>query len=119
MAQRSIGQEQFGFAGRTRCPSSLDELGALIDWNAVVALLEPLYPVTKGEPAWPPIAMFKALLLSIWYDLSVVKLTEGLDDRSSFRRFCGFSVSEATPKRTAFVRFRRAACPEQTLPDTV
>lgn len=107
MAQRSIGQEQFGFAGRTRCSSSLDELGALIDWNAVAALLDPLYPATKGEPAWPPIAMFKALLLSIWYDLSDVKLAEALDDRSSFRRFCGFSASEATPERTAFVRFRR------------
>ena len=29
----------------------------------------------KGEPAWPPLALFKAMLLSIWYDL--------------FRGFCG------------------------------
>ena len=35
--------------------------------------------------------MFKALLLSVWYDLSDVKLAEALDDRASFRRFCGFS----------------------------
>lgn len=48
--------------------------------------------------------MFKALLLSIWYDLSDVKLAEALDDRASFRRFCGFSANEATPERTAFVR---------------
>lgn len=107
MAQRSIGQEQFGFAGRTRPSSALDELAKLIDWNSVAALLDPLYPATKGEPAWPPVAMFRALLLSIWYDLSDVKLAEALDDRSSFRRFCGFSASEATPERTAFVRFRR------------
>jgi len=51
--------------------------------------------------------MFKALLLSIWYDLSDVKLAEALDDRASFRRFCGFSGTEATPERTAFVRFRK------------
>jgi len=51
--------------------------------------------------------MFKALLLSIWYDLSDVKLAEALDDRASFRRFCGFSANEATPERTAFVRFRK------------
>ena len=70
-------------------------------------LLEPLYPAAKGEPAWPPLAMFKALLLSIWYDLSDIKLAEALDDRASFRRFCGFSANEATPERTAFVRFRR------------
>ena len=52
--------------------------------------------------------MFKALLLAVWYDLSDVKLAEALDDRASFRRFCGFSSTEATPERTAFVRFRRA-----------
>ena len=51
--------------------------------------------------------MFKSLLLSIWYDLSDVKLAEALDDRASFRRFCGFSANEATPERTAFVRYRR------------
>ena len=51
--------------------------------------------------------MFKALLLAVWHDLSDVKLADALDDRASFRRFCGFSQSEATPERTAFVRFRR------------
>ena len=54
------------------------------------------------------LAMFKALLLSVWYDLSDVKLAEALDDRASFRTFCGFSRTEATPERTAFVRFRKA-----------
>jgi IS5 family transposase len=61
----------------------------------------------KGEPAWPPLSLFRAMLLSVWYDLSDVKLAEALDDRASFRRFCGFSVSEPTPERTAFVRFRK------------
>lgn len=51
--------------------------------------------------------MFRALLLSVWYDLSDVRLCEALDDRASFRRFCGFASSEPTPERTAFVRLRR------------
>ena len=101
------GQEQFGFAGRERVASSLGALVSLIDWNQVAELLDPLYPATKSEPAWPPLAMFRALLLSIWYDLSDVKLAEALDDRASFRRFCGFSANEATPERTALVRFRK------------
>ena len=46
-------------------------------------------------------------MLARWYDQSDVKLAEALDDRASFRRFCGFSRTEATPERTAFVRFRR------------
>jgi len=107
VAQRSIGQERFGFTGRIRPASSLDELAKLIDWSPVAGLLDPIYSATKGEPAWPPLAMFKALLLSVWYDLSDVKLAEALDDRASFRRFCGFSGNEATPERTAFVRYRR------------
>jgi len=79
----------------------------MIDWAPVATLLDPLYSAAKGEQAWPPLAMFKALLLSIWYDLSDVKLAEALDDRASFRRFCGFSGTETTPERTAFVRFRK------------
>ena len=107
MAQRSIGQEQFGFSARAQTASSLDALVSLIDWSQVAVLLDPPYPAAKSEPAWPLLAMFKALLLSIWYGLSDVKLAEALDDRVSFRRFCGFSANEATPERTAFVRFRR------------
>ena len=107
MAQRSIGQERFGFAGRERAASSLDELGKLIDWSSVAELLDPRYPAAKGEPAWPLVAMSRALLLSIWYDLYHVKLSAALDDRASFRRFCWFSAHEPTPERTAFVRFRR------------
>ena len=108
MAQRSIGQEQFGFAGRERAASSLDALVSLIDWGQVAALLDPLYPAVKGEPAWPPLARFKALLISVWHDLSGVKLAEALDDRSSFRRFSGISPSEPTPERTTFVCFRKS-----------
>lgn len=44
----------------------------------------------------------------MWHDLSDVRLAEALDDRASFRRFCGFAAHEPTPERTAFVRFRAA-----------
>nr|WP_245270047.1 transposase [Nitrobacter hamburgensis] len=30
------------------------------------------------------------MLLAVWYDLSDVKLAGALDDRASFRRFCGW-----------------------------
>ena len=63
-----------------------------------------LWAFREGEQR---MAMAKALLLSVWYDLSDVKLAEALDARASFRRFCGFAANAATPERTAFVRFRR------------
>lgn len=97
MARRSIGQEQFGFAGRERAASSLDTLVSLLNRSHVAELLDSLYPATKGEQAWPPVAMFRALLLSIWYDLSAVKLAEALDDRALFRRFCGFRQVRRRP----------------------
>lgn len=108
MAHRRIGQEVFRFGAGAERQNSLDELAVLIDWSHPDRVLAPLYPAAKGEKAWPPLAMFKALLLAAWYDLSDVILAEALSDRASFRRFCGFSRDEATPERTAFVRFRGA-----------
>jgi IS5 family transposase len=64
--------------------------------------------LAKGEPGWRPIALFRAMLLAMWYDLSDVKLAKALDDRGSFSRYCRFSANEATPERTAFVRFWKA-----------
>ncbi|MFS3137790.1 transposase, partial [Gluconacetobacter sacchari] len=107
MAHRSIGQDCLVFSRRDRKPSSLDDIADLIDWQPIAALLAPLYAAPKGEAAWPPLTMFRAMLLAVWYDLSDVKLAEALDDRISFRRFCGFSAHEPAPERTAFVRFRR------------
>lgn len=109
MSLRRIGQEAFSFGSSDtsrRC--SLDELHDLIDWTPVQHQLAVVSSSAKGEPAWPPLALFKATLLAMWYDLSDVKLAEALDDRASFRRYCGFSANEATPERTTFVRFRKA-----------
>jgi transposase, IS5 family len=107
MARRRIGQERLGIANNTaRDRTSLDEMSALIEWAEIDRHLAGIYAAAKGEPAWPPLALFRALLLAIWHDLSDVKLAEALEDRASFRRFCGFSATEPTPERTAFVRFR-------------
>ncbi len=108
MGRRRIGQEKFGFAIERGQGSLSDELSKLIDWVPIDRALAVISCAARGEPAWPPLPLFKAMLLSIWYDLSDAKLAEALDDRASFRRFCGFSVSEPTPERTAFVRFRKA-----------
>lgn len=106
MPRRRIGQETFGF-GATEGTSSLDRLHDLIDWSRPEAALRDVYAAARGEAAWPPLSLFKALLIAVWHDLSDGKLAEALEDRRSFRRFCGFSRHEPTPERTAFVRFRR------------
>ena len=108
MARRQIGQETLGLSRvpQQRDGASLDCIGALIDWTELDRLLAGISASPKGEPGWPPLALFRALLLATWHDLSDVHLAAALDDRASFRRFCGFAAHEPTPERTAFVRFR-------------
>jgi IS5 family transposase len=107
MPRRQIGQEQLLRSSvQPRGGTSLDELAGLIDWTELDRLLAGISASAKGEPGWPPLALFRALLLATWHDLSDVRLAAALDDRVSFRRFCGFAMHEPTPERTAFVRFR-------------
>ena len=107
MARRRIGQEDFVARAEPRAASSLSELAALLDWHEIDRALAGVSASVKGELGWPPLALFRGLLLATWHDLSDVRLAEALDDRASFRRFCGFAAHEPTPERTAFVRFRR------------
>ena len=107
MARHQIGQEQLKLAGdQNHQLGALNDIAALIDWAGIDRHLAAIYASAKGGRAWPPLALFKALLLAVWYDLSDVKLAEAIDDRASFRRFCGFASDEPTPERTALVRFR-------------
>ncbi len=87
----------------------LERIDALIDWARLEALLSGLRTGETGRPPYPPLAMLKALYLQALYDLSDPGLEAALLDRLSFRRFCGFSLDEATPDETTICRFRLAA----------
>ena len=60
MSRRKIGQEELMFNARGQ--SSLDELDRLIDWASLTYELDGIHSASKGEPAWPPLALFKAML---------------------------------------------------------
>jgi IS5 family transposase len=107
MARRRIGQEDLIARPEPKAAAGLSKLAALLDWATIDRALVGISAAAKGEPGWPPLALFCALLLATWHDLSDAKLAEALDDRASFRGFCGFAAHEPTPERTAFVRFRR------------
>lgn len=64
MSRRRIGQEQFGVAVDRGQHSSLDALAKLIDWVPIDQAFGVISCSAKGEPAWPPMALFKAMLLS-------------------------------------------------------
>src|SRR5215211_7436138 len=67
MARRRIGQEQLALGSdEPRGGSSLDEVAALVDWAELDCLLAGISASAKGEPGWPPLALFRALLLATW-----------------------------------------------------
>ena len=104
MARRQIGQEDLIARPEPRTASPLTELNALLDWGEINRALAGLSAAARSELGWPPLALFRGLLLATWHDLSDVRLAEAMDDRTSF---CGFAAHEPTIERTAFVRFRR------------
>src|SRR6185295_3923003 len=69
-------------------------------------LLAGLHDAPTGRPSYPPLAMFKALLLQQWYGLSDAELEEALADRLSFRRFLGLGFEAQIPDHSTLCRFR-------------
>lgn len=84
----------------------LDDVHALIDWNRIEELLVDVHANKKGEQAWPPLTMFKAMLLQSWYNLSDPQLEKQLARDLLFRRFVGLSLSDSVPDHSTLWRFR-------------
>lgn len=111
MAYRQIGQPSFADAlasRRGKGGAVLRRIHELVDWVAVERVLCGLPEPERGAPAYPRLVMFKAVLLQQWYGLSDPELEEALDDRASFRDFCGFALGDETPDHTTIWRFREA-----------
>jgi len=93
---------------RPRKQSFLDDIDRVIDWKPLEKLLKKHYKKVKsadGRPAYPPVPLFKMLLLQRWYDLSDPGLEEAVTDRLSFLRFTGFSFESSIPDETTICRF--------------
>ena len=91
--------------GRNR---KLEGFSEWLDWEGLERVLSGLRPGRRGAPPFPPLLMFKALLLQQWYGLSDPGLEEALCDRLSFRRFVGLSADQAGPDHSTLWRFRQA-----------
>lgn len=85
---------------------SLDKVNVLINWKPIEQLLAVIYNSPRGPKSYPPLTLFKALLIQTWYDLSDYQLEEALDDRLSFRRFVGIGASDSVPDHSTFSVFR-------------
>lgn len=113
MPRLRVGQLGFADAavarrGRGEPTGDLAAIARLVDWAPFERLLDPVHRSAKGEAAYPPLVMFKALLLGRWHALSDPGLEAALADRLSFLRFCGLSLDDPTPDHTTLWRFREA-----------
>lgn len=109
MLGKKDGQLSFGQVEASHRVSSghfLKRIEEKIDWKPMEALLEGLYPSRRGRPSYPPLIMFKALLLQQWYGLSDPGLEEAIADRISFQQFLGLSFRDPVPDETTICKFR-------------
>jgi len=103
--QLSLGEAFLAGAGLAKS-SPLDRLLGLVEWYRFEKLLARLRDNGPGRAAWPPLVLFKALLVQSLYGLSDRELEEALFDRLSFRRFVGLGLEEGVPDHTVLNRFR-------------
>ncbi len=109
MAWKSLQQQTLAdaFVSEHKAIKELDELNTLIDWNPIESKLCEINNKTKGNHAWPPLMMFKLLLLQSWYNLSDPATEKQLVRDLLFRRFIDLSLSESVPDHSSIWRFRQ------------
>ena len=86
--------------------SELDDVHNIIFWPEIENTLSNLYSSVRGAPAYPPLMMFKILILQAWYNLSDEALEKQIARDLMFRRFIDLSLSESVPDHSSIWRFR-------------
>lgn len=91
----------------SRAGGFLEEIVKSFDWAALGVLLVQINGSAEGRPGYPPLVLFKIVLLQQWYQLSDPAAEEAVRDRLSFRRFCGIPLDQETPDHNSIWRFRQ------------
>ena len=115
LAQTSLSDALFN---HHEALEELDGIDRLIDWRAIEKLMTGIHAKKQGEQAWPPLLMFKALLLQSWYGLSDPGLEKQVARDLMFRRFINLGLSEGVPDHSTLWRFRNTLT-KQGLLDTL
>jgi IS5 family transposase len=95
--------------------SELDDVHNIINWGEIEQTLSNLYTSKTPASAYPPIMMFKILILQAWYALSDEALEKQIARDLMFRRFIDLSLSEAVPDHSTIWRFRQLLNTENLL----
>jgi IS5 family transposase len=109
MAWKNLKQRSLidGALVKHKAITELDDVEILINWQPIEEQLSSIHNKVRGEKAWPPLMMFKALLLQSWYKLSDPQLEKQLARDLLFRRFIGLDITETVPDHSTLWRFRQ------------
>ena len=110
---QNIGFADFALASsmkHNRSLKNMEKLNKAINWSRVEEILMNHYTVgtsNEGADAYPPILLFKCLMLQKWFHISSdPELENQINDRWSFKEFLNFPLSKPSPDHSTFSRFR-------------
>lgn len=96
---------------KTKREQFLAEMGQVLPWTRLLALIEPHYPKASpagGRPPLPLERMFRIYCLQQWYNLSDPGAEEALYDSITMRQFAGVSTdADVIPDESSILNFRR------------
>lgn len=104
LKQRSLADD---LVSEHEALTELDDVNDFMDWQSIEDILCDIHTKRRGNSAWPPLFMFKALLLQSWHNLSDPGLEKQLARDLLFRRFVGLSIADSVPDHSSIWRFRQ------------
>jgi len=111
---RTMGFAELAFASsmeKNRSLETLEQMNKVIDWNRIEKIMMKYYRVgtsNEGADAYPPLMLFKCLLLQKWFRIpSDPELESQINDRVSFKTFLRLPFDMPSPDHSTFSRFRK------------
>lgn len=110
MSQMSFSDAEYGGKRKqTRREVFLAEMEQVVPWEALLALIEPVYPKAgKGRHPYAIKTMLRIHLMQNWFGYSDPAMEEALYEVAPLRRFAGLSLTRGSiPDETTILNFRR------------
>ena len=96
---------------KNRSLKTLEQMNKVIDWTKIENILMEYYKIgtsNEGADAYPPLMLFKCLLLQKWFRIpSDPELESQINDRISFKKFLKLPFDMPSPDHSTFSRFRK------------
>ena len=96
---------------KNRSLKTLEQMSKIIDWSKIERILLKYYKIgtsNEGADAYPPLMLFKCMLLQKWFHVpSDPELESQINDSISFKIFFDLFLDMPSPDHSTFSRFRK------------